>query len=338
MTSLNGPKQGTPEPIAALNRVKILEKGLPWQECEALVDVRAHCPDVVWQEKICPYLRRTVADMVNRAQASLPAGYRLNSGTALRTLTMQARGWDGFYKKNQEAHPEWPISALCRTTNKYFAPYDQPAPPGHCTGGAIDVGLLDSDGKSLDMIAPTEGWQAAYTWSDLIGDEAKRNRMMMVEAMLGAGFSNCRDEYWHYSYGDSAWAVRVGEKSCPYGWAYPPVALEAVLGVPAPISMRMGTDRDIRGKAVSAEGAFTLENSASEWQIGLYWGDGVPLVLQLNGAGSESLFHSTDHEAWNPLEVFDRTSKGLKISLTPTADRVWISNYIPPKPEPEAAK
>ena len=35
--------------------------------------------------------------------------------------------------------------------------------------------------------------------------------------MLNAGFSNCRDEWWHYSYGDAGWAVRFGLKECFYG-------------------------------------------------------------------------------------------------------------------------
>src|SRR5262249_44385124 len=142
-------KQGAPEPIAALNRVRITEAPLPWQAHEPLVDIRLHCPDVAWTEGICPYLRRTVAEMLNRAQASLPAGYRLKVGTALRTLTMQSSGWDGYFQKMKEAHPAWPLSALRRATNKYFAPYDQKAPPGHCTGGAVDVGLLGPDGNPL---------------------------------------------------------------------------------------------------------------------------------------------------------------------------------------------
>ena len=41
-------------------------------------------------------------------------------------------------------------------------------------------------------------------------------------AMLGVGFSNCRDEWWHYSYGDAGWAVRTGSSTCPYGLAQLP--------------------------------------------------------------------------------------------------------------------
>ena len=41
--------------------------------------------------------------------------------------------------------------------------------------------------------------------------------MLLVETMLEVGFSNCRDEWWHYSYGDAGWAVRLGYPSCIYG-------------------------------------------------------------------------------------------------------------------------
>jgi D-alanyl-D-alanine dipeptidase len=42
---------------------------------------------------------------------------------------------------------------------------------------------------------------------------------MLVTAMLSVGFSNCRDEYWHYSYGDAGWAVRLDQPECIYGLA-----------------------------------------------------------------------------------------------------------------------
>ena len=324
------PKLGSPEPIAALNRVKILEQNRPWQEREPLVDVRVFCPEVVWAEHVCPYLRQTVAERVNRAQASLPAGYRLKAGTALRTLTMQKRGWDNYYQKMQTEHPEWPLSALRRATNKFFAPYDQKAPPGHCSGGAVDVGLLDPEGNSLDMIAPTEGWEAAYTWSDKISPEAKANRMTMVEAMLGAGFSNCRDEYWHYSWGDSAWAVRVGVQECPYGWIYPPVALEAESEEIEASSLQCETLRDASGQATQAAGSVHLPVSAATWRIGLYWANGVPVTLRLHNAPVNlTLFRSVDKETWEPITEGVWEADCLCLLLTPDTDRLFLSNALP---------
>jgi zinc D-Ala-D-Ala dipeptidase len=339
--------QGTAEPIAALNRIKILELSRPWAEREPLVDIRDYCPDVVPVERICPYLRRTAADMLNRAQATLPSGYRLKVGTAARTLGMQKGGWDRYHERTRQEHPEWPLSAVRRATNKYFAPYDQKAPPGHCTGGAVDVGLLDPDGKDLDLIAPTKGWEAAYTWSDLLSPEAKANRMLMVEAMLGAGYSNCRDEYWHYSYGDSAWAVRVGESECPYGWVYPPLALETDYPEAAAHDLHIETTRDFNGRAQSATGALAFPAEAyapgvadPRLSVGLYWANGVPVTLELALPAAlrltePTLYVGDGKEQWELLTTVERRHDTLHIYLTPAHDRSVITTHLPPPPVQE---
>ncbi len=340
-------KQGAPEPIAALNRVRILEYALPWSQREPLVHVRTYCPEVVWTERICPYLRRSVADKVNRAQAALPMGYHLRAGTALRTLSMQSGGWDGYFRRMQEEHPAWPLSALRRATNKYFAPYDQKAPPGHCTGGAIDVGIDAPDGSALDMVAPTEGWQAAYTWSDLLSPEAKANRTMMVEAMLSAGFSNCRDEYWHYSYGDSAWAVRVGETECPYGWAHPPVVLETNYEGASAADLHCDTTRDSNnGAARSAEASCALPLDASltpegqpRFSVGLYWAKGVPVTLHLHWPARlpiPDLYLGDGKEEGHPVTEFERQGDTLTLPLLSEHDRRILTN-VPPVPAAEVA-
>jgi D-alanyl-D-alanine dipeptidase len=342
-------KLGTPEPIAALNRIKMLELAHPWQEREPLVDIRTYCPDIVPVERICPYLRRTAADMLNHAQSSLPQGYRLKVGTALRTLAMQKGGWDRFHERMRQEHPDWPLSALRRATNKYFAPYDQKAPPGHCTGGAVDVGLLDPNGKDVDLIAPTKGWEAAYTWSDKISPEAKANRMLMVEAMLGAGYSNCRDEYWHYSYGDSAWAVRVGESECPYGWAHPPVALETDYPDASAHDLHIETERDFNGYALSATGAlaFPAADAAPagpRLSVGLYWANGVPVTLELSlppslRSGEEpTLYIGDGKEQWERIAMVERRNRTLHIHVSPAHDRAIITTHLPPPPESAPAQ
>jgi zinc D-Ala-D-Ala dipeptidase len=326
-------KQGAPEPIAALNRVRILEYAVPFAEREPLVDIREFCPDVVVRENVCPYLRRGVAERVNAAQASLPAGYKLKVKSALRTLAAQRFGWDNYHKKLREEHPGWNLATLRRMTNKYFAPYDQPAPPGHCTGGAVDVGLIAPDGEELDLIAPTTGWEAAYTWSDKISPEAKQNRMLMVEAMLNAGFSNCRDEYWHYSYGDSAWAVRVGVKECPYGWTHPPVALEADFENASALIERVDSVREPQnGRVVSAKAWCAIPSDAEKFHVGVYWANGVPVTFHLNAPPEIPLYLGSNDDVWTPLDVF-AAPHGVTVEFVPDADHVFVANYVPP-PKP----
>src|SRR5262245_24775654 len=99
-------KLGTPEPIAALNRIRIDESNEP------LVDIRDFCPARQTTEKVSPLLRPSVAQMLNDAAAALPTGYRFRIGTALRTFSMQKSGWDRYFQKIKDEHPNWPNSAL----------------------------------------------------------------------------------------------------------------------------------------------------------------------------------------------------------------------------------
>ncbi len=339
--------KGAPEPIAALNRIPILEKNIAWESREPLIDIRDKCPNLILAEHICPYLRSKVVDMLNRAQNSLPRDYKLKVGTALRTLSMQSNGWDNYFARMEKENPEWPLSALRRATNHFFAPYDQPAPPGHCTGGAVDVSLLDPEGNVIDLTAPTTGWEAAYTWSDKINAEAKHHRMMMVNAMLGAGFSNCRDEYWHYSYGDSAWAVRVGEKSCPYGWAHPPVEIHITESQNAAKIHISKCEHRFDGKVISGISEISIPDILSPWRVEICWASGVPVTLQIHMKDKlpGAIWWGVEKdEEENPFPKLGSTDAGselnfwsqpsdeiITIRVVPASDRIFFSNVqIPP--------
>ncbi len=232
---------GVAEPMAALDKVKIIENNEP------LVDLRVACPLVTFAadagtpEGMTPFLRQTAAQMLDQASRNLPEGLHLHAISALRSFERQKEIWWAHYHLHKINHPTWPESALRRASNKYAAPVDRPAPPGHCTGAAVDVVLRRTDGSFVDLIpecgkdtngikkeaasfdeelqADLTDWTLGATWCDRVSPEARKYRTILLEAMLGVGFSNCRDEYWHYSYGDSGWAVRVGEITCSYGVA-----------------------------------------------------------------------------------------------------------------------
>ncbi|MBI4948157.1 D-alanyl-D-alanine carboxypeptidase family protein [Candidatus Berkelbacteria bacterium] len=230
---------GAPEPMKALDKVKIIENNEP------LVDIRKSCPlvkfpdDAGTPDGMTPFLRQTAAQMLDQASRKLPSGYQLYALSAFRSFQRQKSLWYQHYDLHKKLHPSWPESALRRAANKYAAPVDRPAPPGHCTGAAIDVVLQKSDGSFVDVLPDcgkdtasvhrnnrvfdnlslnqVSEWKLGATWAPKLPEDVKKLRMILIETMLGVGFSNCRDEYWHFSYGDSGWAVRVGVKECPYG-------------------------------------------------------------------------------------------------------------------------
>ena len=199
------------EPLKALRAVPIRDAGEP------LVDLRTHCPGVVLRPGCLPFLRETVANQVNDVQARLPAGHVLTIGTCLRTLDMQRGIRDNAAKDLREKHPEWPAATLARMLNRMVAPPDDPSPPPHTTGGALDVGIQGPDGADLDFGAGESFWGTAPTYSGSLTETARSNRLLLIGAMEAAGLTNYVGEWWHWSYGDQGWALRVGSPVAYYG-------------------------------------------------------------------------------------------------------------------------
>jgi D-alanyl-D-alanine dipeptidase len=214
-----------PEPFRLLNRVPIVDNGEP------LVDLRETNQELTFSDGCFPYVRYSVAKALEEATRHLPDHLELRVFSALRTIEQQAEMYWGNYNRAKEAHPNWPESVLRKMTNRFFAPPDSKAPPGHCTGAAVDVGIFErKSGQALDMRAPLEGWKGAPTAVEGLDPVSAENRRLLCYVMHSTGLSNCRDEFWHWSYGDSAWAVRMGEKVACYGAIDPPVGATRVIG------------------------------------------------------------------------------------------------------------
>ncbi len=202
---------GVREPVAALDRVRLVECGEPMRYLPEA------CPGIRVNLRCRPWLRESVCVMLNQAAGSLPDGFGLQVNTAWRLLSDQERMYWRVYRQMQQDHPHWKEPTLRRMVNRWFAPPDRKAPPGHCTGGAVDVALVNAEGHPYDLSAPYKQWDGAFTYIHGLTDEAARLRALLYEAMVNAGFSNCREEWWHYSYGDAAWAVRNAQSTCRYG-------------------------------------------------------------------------------------------------------------------------
>ncbi len=199
------------EPLSLVDRVWLRDYGEP------LVDVRLACPRVHVSARL-PYLRERVAAMLDTASSRLPRGLKLEARTCLRTLARQRRGYEKYLRRLRQAHPSWPESILRRESYRFYHPPDHRIAPGHCTGGAVDVLILGSDGQPLDFDSPFERVMPhCRPYAPGLSEVARRNRDLLINTMEAARFSNCVDEWWHYSYGDGPWAVRMGVPICWYG-------------------------------------------------------------------------------------------------------------------------
>jgi zinc D-Ala-D-Ala dipeptidase len=204
--------KGRPEPIRALNLIPELENGEP------LVDIREYAPKLkIARPQVIPYVRETVAKMVHEATLKLPAHLSLGLVEGWRPIERQQRIYDFMWKSAVEAFPNRDHAGLRRTVCRWVAPTDQKAPPGHCTGAAVDVWLFDQEGNEVDVWSPLTRHQAARTFTYGIGEPHWSHRLLLHDALTSVGFSNCRDEWWHYSYGDAGWAVRMEQPTCFYG-------------------------------------------------------------------------------------------------------------------------
>lgn len=204
--------KGRPEPIKALNRIREVDDGEP------LVDMRLACPSLVkMRDGTIPWCRASVAEMAEAAGRRLPEGIKLGYSDAWRPFERQVAIYEWMWRQLETARPGLPFATMRRIVCKWVAPVDQPAPPGHCTGAALDVHLLDDQDNPIDVTSPFDRFSAAATYTLGLTETALENRTLLVETLTSVGFSNCRDEYWHYSFGDAGWAVRTGNNTCRYG-------------------------------------------------------------------------------------------------------------------------
>lgn len=212
------------EPISELNQIKIRDNSEPLVELNGFDPHIVVLPDWRTNEPQQLFARKTVAHMLKKAARLLPEGYKLGVFSAYRSLEEQQQIYKRVYRRMKRRYPQAPKNVLRRLTNRFVHPPDIKTPPGHSTGGAIDLTLLGPDGHELDMTSPYK-WRTpkaravAATYANGLSQEARKNRELLIRVMTQAGFTNYAGEWWHWSYGDSCWAWRLGRTTAIYGAA-----------------------------------------------------------------------------------------------------------------------
>ena len=161
-------------------------------------------------ERIFSVRRSLVEPLVRVAEALLKRGYVLRVEDAYRSPDVQARGAGSAYavghvleKVRWELGDRTPTAELVfRRLAAWTATTLKLA--NHTFGSAVDVMLLRSDGREVDLGGPYPELSVRTPMgSPLISAEARRHRRMLCEVFAAEGFVPYPFEFWHFSRGDA---------------------------------------------------------------------------------------------------------------------------------------
>jgi len=172
-------------------------------------------------------MRGTVYEKLVEAQKLLPDGLKFCLYEGYRSLSLQEKLFNERYQILASEHPHWSKENIFIETTRMVAPVtnfdgSRNIPP-HATGAAIDLYLVDENGEIVDMGIKVDDWlkdvdgSLSQTDSVKISQEARKNRVIMSQALAQVGFVNCPTEYWHWSYGDRYWAYHKNSVPAFYG-------------------------------------------------------------------------------------------------------------------------
>lgn len=142
-----------------------------------------------------------------------------------RTLRTQQLLFEEYSRELREKHPEWSDQAIEDATRVFVAvpSFDPKKPSPHNTGGAVDLTIVDVEGEEIDMgtkfdefidKAHTNFFDGSQIEKEM---EIHQNRMLLKDVMEEAGFVNYSEEWWHFSFGDQAWAYAKDKPHAIYG-------------------------------------------------------------------------------------------------------------------------
>lgn len=143
------------------------------------------------------WLRRTAAQHLRHAiELAAPLGLRLRIFDALRPSEAQWALW------NARPDPE------------FLADPRRGSP--HSRGVAVDLTLLDREGRELDMGTPFDAFTPRSHHADTtVSVDAQRNRLLLLGLMTAAGWDFYRNEWWHYQLFDPRRFPLVADAELP---------------------------------------------------------------------------------------------------------------------------
>lgn len=128
------------------------------------------------------YLRKSTAEALVKAnEAFKQLGYRIKLFDCYRPLSVQKKMWKILPGTDYVANPAKGSK--------------------HNRGAAVDLTLVDAEGKELNMGTPFDffGKEAHHTYTEH-SKEVLENRKLLKETLNKYNFKSIYSEWWHYEY------------------------------------------------------------------------------------------------------------------------------------------
>ena len=123
---------------------------------------------------------KTVEALISANKDFMNRGYKIKLFDCYRPLSIQKKMWEIV------SNPE------------YVA--DPKKGSIHNRGGAVDISIVDANGKEINMGTPFDffGIQASHNYTKL-SKEVLSNRKYLKKIMVKNGFNSFDSEWWHYN-------------------------------------------------------------------------------------------------------------------------------------------
>ena len=148
-------------------------------------DMKYATPDNFLKAKVydcaeCFLRLKTVNALVGANKKFMKKGYKIKIFDCYRPLDIQKKMWKIV------PNPEYVANPAKGSI--------------HNRGGAVDITLVDNNGKELDMGTSFDhfGIEASHNYLKL-SEEIKLNRKLLKRIMIQKGFNSFDSEWWHYN-------------------------------------------------------------------------------------------------------------------------------------------
>ncbi|MFM2369802.1 MAG: hypothetical protein RL619_2115 [Bacteroidota bacterium] len=148
-------------------------------------DMKYATPDNFLKAKVydcaeCFLRLKTVNALVEANKKFIKRGYKIKIFDCYRPLDIQKKMWEIVPNPEYVANP---------TKGSI-----------HNRGGAVDISLVDNNGKELDMGTSFDyfGIEASHNYLN-VSKEIKQNRGLLKKIMIKKGFNSFDSEWWHYN-------------------------------------------------------------------------------------------------------------------------------------------